>query len=679
MTAPLLSLPIFRAFDSAGLPLAGGKLYAYLAGSTNNKVTWSDAAATVANTNPVVLDTTGSATVRLDPGFYDFVLTDSFGNVQWSEPEYESNYFTQSDLVAILNPRTPAEIAASVTPVNFTYNQGDPRRYGAVLDGVTDDTATLDNWAKVGGALTFPPLTALISSTITLVSDTTILATQGAEILTTAGGFNLFTGASISNVLISGFNFVNTAAGVSLQDIAHVHLHNCMFCTVRDCNFTGMQCCGVEFDGCGYCHADNNYFHNGLYFSGLQETCDIGLFGYNLGVAGTGSYSCTVTNNKCFGGGCFGIANQDEYTDNNPSKNLIQGNRIGGCIEYGILVYMPNATGYNSFTQVIGNYIENVQGSLPSNTTSGAGIYVVGAAAGGTVIQGNTITNCCINTTARGLAPAGIGISGQGAATGIAPIVVSGNVVNGMTQYDGILIIAAAGVVNAGGVSVTGNTVNMPAGNTTGYALHVEDSSYVVASDNILITQGAQSGVYIEATGVAINNITMRGNQVSGGGGTGTSQVLVTGAMALTSLIITDNQISGGGATGNAALTLANGVVAGASIANNIVTIATTKALSVNQCTGVRVSNNILYSTGTNAVTLASTCTGSFLDKTNLLTGTMVNSATGFHVDQFRAAAPSTGTAAKGDTVYNDFTATTTDTRFCCTVAGSPGTWAGYV
>jgi hypothetical protein len=98
MTTPLLSLPIFRAFDDAGAPLAGGKLYTYAAGTTTPKVTWSDAAGTIANTNPVVLDTTGSATVRLDPGFYDFVLTDAFGTLKWNEPQYQSSYFASTSL-----------------------------------------------------------------------------------------------------------------------------------------------------------------------------------------------------------------------------------------------------------------------------------------------------------------------------------------------------------------------------------------------------------------------------------------------------------------------------------------------------------------------------------------------------------------------------------------------------
>lgn len=39
--------------------------------------------------------------------------------------------------------RTPAEISAGVTPVNYAYEPGDVRRYGAVGDGTTDDTTAV--------------------------------------------------------------------------------------------------------------------------------------------------------------------------------------------------------------------------------------------------------------------------------------------------------------------------------------------------------------------------------------------------------------------------------------------------------------------------------------------------------------------------------------------------------
>lgn len=78
--------PVFRQrfFDSNGLPLAGGQLYTYAAGTTTPQVTYSNSTGTT-NTNPVVLDAYGYADVWLDPTLaYKFILEDANDNVLWT-------------------------------------------------------------------------------------------------------------------------------------------------------------------------------------------------------------------------------------------------------------------------------------------------------------------------------------------------------------------------------------------------------------------------------------------------------------------------------------------------------------------------------------------------------------------------------------------------------------------
>jgi len=143
MTTALLPVPIFRAFDSAGNPLAGGKLYTYVANSLTPQATWSDYAGSTPNTNPVILDTTGSATVRLDPTLaYKFVLNDANDTLQWSEDYYygQNLFLTQAAIGAALYPQTSAESAAGVTPTNYAYPPGDIRRYGALTSDATGAT-----------------------------------------------------------------------------------------------------------------------------------------------------------------------------------------------------------------------------------------------------------------------------------------------------------------------------------------------------------------------------------------------------------------------------------------------------------------------------------------------------------------------------------------------------------
>lgn len=70
----------FQFFSNDGLPLAGGKLQTYQAGSTTPLATYTDSSGLVANTNPIILGTSGRppATIWLEEGFfYKFVLSDA--------------------------------------------------------------------------------------------------------------------------------------------------------------------------------------------------------------------------------------------------------------------------------------------------------------------------------------------------------------------------------------------------------------------------------------------------------------------------------------------------------------------------------------------------------------------------------------------------------------------------
>lgn len=71
--------PLFfpQFFDDNGDPLAGGKLYTYLAGTSTPATTYVDEAATP-NTNPIILDSAGRCKVWLSNSTsYKFVLKNS--------------------------------------------------------------------------------------------------------------------------------------------------------------------------------------------------------------------------------------------------------------------------------------------------------------------------------------------------------------------------------------------------------------------------------------------------------------------------------------------------------------------------------------------------------------------------------------------------------------------------
>src|SRR5450631_1424390 len=122
MTTALSPYPQFRAFDSGGVPLAGGLVYTYLAGTNTPQPTYQDASGLVPNTNPVTLDTTGKATIRLTSGVsYKFVITDVSGATQDTIDNYTSSYLTANDINLLLNGLSSGEIANGVTPTNYSY------------------------------------------------------------------------------------------------------------------------------------------------------------------------------------------------------------------------------------------------------------------------------------------------------------------------------------------------------------------------------------------------------------------------------------------------------------------------------------------------------------------------------------------------------------------------------
>lgn len=75
--ARLAPYAFMQELDNNGYPLVGGKIYTYEAGTTTPKATYTDAGATIANANPVILDGSGRAAIWLGDGAYKLVLKTS--------------------------------------------------------------------------------------------------------------------------------------------------------------------------------------------------------------------------------------------------------------------------------------------------------------------------------------------------------------------------------------------------------------------------------------------------------------------------------------------------------------------------------------------------------------------------------------------------------------------------
>ena len=114
-TAQLLPFVKPRWADSNGVPLASGQLFSYIAGTTTPQATYTDETAATPNANPVILDSTGSASVWLRTDLsYKLVLEDVNNNVLWTQ-----------DNINIVNPGSidKNELVCQVTLMPFTVKK----------------------------------------------------------------------------------------------------------------------------------------------------------------------------------------------------------------------------------------------------------------------------------------------------------------------------------------------------------------------------------------------------------------------------------------------------------------------------------------------------------------------------------------------------------------------------
>lgn len=173
MTTEAISpTPKLKFFDSNGVPLIGGKLFTYEAGTASTKqTTYTDSTGGTANTNPIILDARGECDCWLDPSLlYKFTLspssdTDPPTNPIWTVDNIASaaSGVTAENIYALTNVAGTNSITADSPPVITTYSDG----LTYLLTPATTNTgaATLDvsslgpkniyknNTALVGGEL----------------------------------------------------------------------------------------------------------------------------------------------------------------------------------------------------------------------------------------------------------------------------------------------------------------------------------------------------------------------------------------------------------------------------------------------------------------------------------------------------------------------------------------------
>jgi hypothetical protein len=180
--AVLSPSPKLQFFDAAGVPLVGGKLYSYAAGTTTPLATYTSASETAFNTNPIILNSRGEAEVWLGSPLYKFKLTTAADVEIWTVDNISSYIGLDASIKAYYAASAGASrvgfIAAGSGAVARTAQ--DKMRdiinaidYGLIGDGVTNDApaiqAAIDAAAQRGGAdVMLPAGKIAIASTINI-------------------------------------------------------------------------------------------------------------------------------------------------------------------------------------------------------------------------------------------------------------------------------------------------------------------------------------------------------------------------------------------------------------------------------------------------------------------------------------------------------------------------------
>lgn len=386
----LTPTPKQQFLDANGNPLSGGKVYTYAAGTTTPLTTYTDESGTTPNTNPVILDSRGEAGIWLGVASYKLKLTTATDVEIWTVDNIVSASVQAladlsesggSALVGFLQAGTGAVATTVQAKLRETVSVLD---FGAVGDGVADDTAAVQAAVSSGAAIVVVPA----SKNVKVVSEITVPASVNLTVNGEISGAGRLT--------FAGSTYLSGTGKITCGNIWSVRL------SAGDCVVDGL-------------------------FIGKAST-------HGILILPTAQVdSLRITNNR-IKGSQYGVLRNPNSTfacfDVLISNNTIE-DVTGDGIEW-------NVAPYDRRIAISNNIVKNVNGGIAN---SGIGIGVAGSAYTNTNDLANYVQN--VSITDNQITGARQGIHTEA----VAKCKISGNTISDITSSYGSSSIVVRAII----------------------------------------------------------------------------------------------------------------------------------------------------------------------------------------------------------------------------------------
>ena len=338
--------PISSFLDVDGKPLENGYVYIGTAGldPVANPITaYWDAAATQVAAQPIrtIGGYPSNAGVRsrlfVNAVDYSIKVTNVNGTDTVPVALYNAEDAYAADII-FLQAGAGAVARTVESKLRDTVSVKD---FGAVGDGVTDDTTAIQNAINASSELYFPPGNYLVSAQINLKNDFSIVGEPGAKIILANGVTpHVLRGNPCNNFVMQNM----TIEGNGLSGNSTVYISNSANVTIQNCKITKSGANAIWLSSCVFAKVENCILSSNYYYGLEFRDCD----------------GCKAIANQCNDNGSTGVATSTGGRGIMLWRSrgcYIAGNRMVNNNEYGLRIYSEAADATTSNNNVItGNF-----------------------------------------------------------------------------------------------------------------------------------------------------------------------------------------------------------------------------------------------------------------------------------------------------------------------------------